>query len=509
MLDATPLFRLYARHRLRTLARQDAVDIQRRELLRLLETAKGTAFGRDHGFTDLRTVEAFQNRVPLRRYEEFWESYWRASFPRLVDCCWPGTIPYFAETSGTTTGATKHIPVTHAMNRANMRAAADLLVHHLVNRPQSRLFAGRSFMLGGSTALRELAPDIWSGDLSGIAAKAMPWWARLRYYPPRKLETIADWEEKIAALAPRAIEQDIRSISGMPSWLLIFFDRLGALRPEWGRRLAGIWPELELLVHGGVQFVPYRPVFRELLAGSQAETREVYVASEGFIAVADRGDGEGLRLLVDTGLFFEFVPVDELASSRPTRHWLADVDLDVNYAVVLSSCAGVWAYVLGDTVRFVDRAPPRILVTGRTSYTLSAFGEHLIDEEIEKAVAEAAAAIGRRVVDYSVGAVYPETERDLGGHLYIVEFDAEVPDATALDAFARLVDDALAAGNDDYRVHRARGFALRAPRVDAVPPGTFAAWMKRRGQLGGQHKVPRIINDEELLRDLRTFVEAP
>ncbi len=291
--------------------------------------------------------------------------------------------------------------------------------------------------------------------------------------------------------------------------MLLFLDKLAALRPEAGRRLAGLYPDLELFVHGGVNFAPYRSIFAEWLKGSHAETREVYPASEGFIAAADRREGEGLRMIVDNGLFYEFVPVEELDGAAPTRHWLANAETGVNYALVLSTCAGLWSYVIGDTVRFVDRDPPRILITGRTSYSLSAFGEHLIGEEIEKAVTAAATAIGAGVADFSVGALFPQGEGELGGHLYIVEFSDGAPSPDRLAEFARVLDETLCALNVDYREHRAQGFAMRAPAVHPVPPGTFAAWMKRRGKLGGQNKVPRVINDQALFDDLKTFAGCP
>ena len=392
------------------------------------------------------------------------------------------------------------------MNAANVRAALDILVHHLAARPDSRILAGRNFVLGGSTDLRELAPGVLAGDLSGIAAHQTPWWARPRYFPPRALETISDWEVKIDRLAETSVKEDIRSMSGTPSWMLLFFDRLAEHHPDRAHRLRSFYPHLELVVHGAVNFAPYRKRFAELLEGGRAETREVYAASEGFIAVADRGDGEGLRLVTDNGLFYEFVPLDELDTPNPTRHWLKDVETGVNYAVIVTSNAGLWSYVLGDTVRFVERAPPRLLITGRISYMLSAFGEHLIAEEIETAIAAAADAIGASVTDYSVGALMPQQSGDLGQHLYIVEFADSIPDGPALEAFAGTVDQSLSATNEDYEAHRAGGFGLKAPAIQAVRPGCFAAWMKSRGKLGGQHKVPRIITDSALLSSLRQFV---
>lgn len=505
MLDASPLLSLYAARRRRQLRRQNAVEVQRRQLLRLLAGARNTRFGKDHRFHAVNTVERYQEHVPLRTYDAFWSAYWEAQFPKLVDCTWPGTNPYFAVSSGTTTGVTKYIPCSSDIVAANRRAALDILVHHQGHRPDTRILGGLNFMLGGSTSLVELAPGIKSGDLSGIAASTVPWWARPRYFPPSRLESITDWEEKIAQMAPGSLERDIRTIAGTPSWLLLFFEKLAELRPSSSRRLAAFYPNLELLVHGGISFAPYRRTFAELLEGSRAETREVYAASEGFIAVADRADGDGLRLIVDNGLFFEFVPIDELETANPTRHWLADAETGVNYALVLSTCAGLWSYVIGDTVRLIGRDPPRVLITGRTSYTLSAFGEHLIGEEIEDAISAAADGIAVAVTDYAVGTVHSVSSGDLGHHLYIVEFAEELAEPQRLEAFARILDEHLAATNEDYAVHRAGGYGLKAPRVTAVAPGTFAAWMKSRGQLGGQHKVPRVINDPDLFQALREF----
>ncbi len=505
MLDATPLFRLYAKWRLARIDRLDPIAAQERTLSHLLRLAANTAFGQAHDFAHLRTVGEYQRAVPLRRYDDFWRDWWQPRFPQLTDCTWPGTIPYFALSSGTSTGITKYIPLSRAMMRSNQRAGIDLLAHFMRDQPDSGLFAGRSFMLGGSTDVVPLAPGIFSGDLSGIAVKEMPRWARSRSFPPADLALIADWEEKVAKLAPAALKADLRLIGGTPSWLLIFFDRLAALRPDSQGQLGALFPDLELLIHGGVNFAPYRQRFAELLAGSQAETREVYPASEGFIAFADRPGETGLRLTLDTGLFYEFVPLAELDSPNPTRHWLATVETGIDYAIVVTTCAGLWSYVVGDTVRFVETRPPRLIVTGRTSYMLSAFGEHVIDLEVEQAVAVAASAIGAAVTDFSVGALFPAKAGELGGHLYVVEFAGGVPDDVAQARFTAALDASLQAANDDYRAHRSGGFGLRAPTLLPMLPGGFAAWMKQRGKLGGQNKVPRIVAGAALFADLRAF----
>ncbi len=501
--DATPLLRLYARRRMAALARQNPAAVQEAQLLRLVRRAEDTRFGRDHSFASIRSVQDFQERVPLRRYEDFWAGYWKDAFPLLKDATWPGRIPYFAATSGTTSGVTKHIPVSRAMLRSNIRAAFELMVFHLANRPDSRVFGGRNFMLGGSTALRELAPGVFEGDLSGIAAREVPGWVRRFTFPSPDLALLADWEKKVDVLARRSVEEDIRTLGGTSSWLVLYLDRLAELFPDREPNFGAFYPNLEMLVHGGVDARPYYPRLNRWLAGSRAELREVYPASEGFLAIADRGPGEGLRLLLDNGLFYEFVPLEELGANHPVRHWIGSVQPGVNYAVALSTCAGAWAYVLGDTVRFVDRAPPRVLVTGRTAYTLSAFGEHLIGEEIERAVAGAAAGIGAEVTDFSVGPVHPDQPGARGGHVYVVEFAGTTPDAARLADFTARVDAILSDLNADYRDHRAGGFGMAAPVVEPAPPGTFAVWMAARGKLGGQNKAPRIIIDPALLASLR------
>jgi hypothetical protein len=286
----------------------------------------------------------------------------------------------------------------------------------------------------------------------------------------------------------------------------LFFDELARRHPGRGDRLVDFFPGLELLVHGGVNFAPYRARFAEWLDGGRAETREVYAASEAFIAAADRGEGDGLRLVLDHGVFYEFVPAAEIDSGAPTRHWIGDVETGIDYAPVVSTCAGLWAYVVGDTVRFIDRDPPRLLVTGRLSYTLSAFGEHLTGEEIEAAIAAAAAAIAAGVRDFAVGALYPEKAGEIGGHLFVVEFERPVSDEER-DRFVGAVDRELTQRNLDYRAHRAGGFGMREPQLLVLRQGGFAEWMRRRGKLGSQNKVPRIINDTDLVSDLRGFSE--
>jgi len=505
MIDATPLLRAFARYRLNALSTLDPTESQRRTLLRLVHRARGTKFGRDHGFSRIGDVAGFQEMVPLRTFEDFWATDWDDPFPNLIDLTWPGRIPFFALTSGTTSGTSKYIPVSREMVRSNQRAAADLMTFHLRAKPQSRVLAGKSFMLGGSTRLVEEAPGVRSGDLSGIMAANVPWYARSRYFPPPDLALLEDWEEKVARLAEQSRRETIRLIGGTTSWLLLFLDTVLSDAKE--ATLAAVYPDLDLLVHGGVSFTPYRARIEQICAGSSTDLREVYPASEGFIAMADAGPDDGLRLSLDNGIFFEFVPVADLGSSSPRRHWIKTVEENIEYAVVVTTCAGLWSYLIGDTIRFVDRAAARIVVTGRTTQMLSAFGEHLVVSELDRAMALACQAAGRTMLDYAVGAIVPGEGRPQGHHVVVVEFE-ESAEAFDPDRFIGLVDKALQDDNDDYRAHRSGDFGVARPRLVMGRAGMFAAWMKRRGKLGGQNKVPRIITEPALLADLTAHAEG-
>jgi hypothetical protein len=321
--------------------------------------------------------------------------------------------------------------------------------------------------------------------------------------PPADIATMTDWQAKMEALAPLALRSDVRSISGTTSWMLLFFETVAALRPR-GARLRDLFPALELVIHGGVAFAPYRDRFAYWLEGSNALTREVYPASEGFIAAADRGDGEGLRLMLDHGLFFEFVRPAEIDATAPKRHWIADAVLDEEYALVLSSDAGLWSYAVGDTVKLVTRDPPRLLVTGRTAWSLSVAGEHLVGAELDAAMSEAARAVGRSVVDYSSAPVQPDDRDARAGHLFAVELDGPA-DAVA---FAGALDATLKRLNEDYAAHRASGFGLRDPDIRLLPPGRFARWMAERGKFGAQGKVPRVVATSQTLAILLAGDEA-
>jgi hypothetical protein len=503
----------YAQRRIAFLNRESTAEIQRRTLLRLLRRGRNTRFGADHDFGRIRTVADYQVRVPLRDYEAFWKEYWQGPYPFLDDITWPGSIPYFALSSGTTSGTTKYIPISAEMLASNRRAGLTMLAFFLAANPGTPLFRGRLFFLGGSTDLQDLGAQaaqsgarsakqsrVLAGDLSGIATREVSSLLRPYTFPPLEVALIRDWEQKMQVLAERSAKLLITLIGGVPSWLLVFFERL---KQVTGREhIADIWPSLRVVVHGGTKFDPYRSLFQRTIGSEAVHFLEIYPASEGFVAVEDpRYDL--LRLIPDHGVFFEFIPVEDLGKDRPARHTVADLEPGVQYAIAVTTCAGLWSYVLGDTVCFEKRDPPLLRFTGRTKYFLSAFGEHLISEEVEKAVAAAAEASAVSVVDFHVGPVFPENPSRPGRHRFLIEFAHPPSDLTR---FTAELDHALSRFNEDYQAHRVGDLTMLAPEVRPVPHGGFVEWLRAQGKLGGQHKVPRMDNTGRVTEEMTRWV---
>lgn len=492
-------FHAFARRRMRRLDGLDPVEVQERSLLRLVHHARHTRFGRDHRFGDIHTVSAYQAAVPVRTYEDLWTAYLKDHYPCLDDLTWPGHVPYLALTSGTTQGATKYIPVTSEMVRSNLKASKTMVASYMAAHPESRLFHGKLFFLGGSTELERPAENVRQGDLSGIAALRVGEWLRPFTFPPLELALDPDWDRKLTRLAEQSLTEPIRMVGGVPSWLLVLFGRLLQLS---GKRTVGeVWPDLEIVVHGGVKFDPYQEAFRAVLGRPEIHLQETYPCSEGFIAYGCPESGH-LRLIFDHGIFYEFVPLAELGAERPTRHWLGNAEAGVNYAIVVTTCAGLWSHVIGDTVRFESLSPPLLRFTGRTKYALSAFGEHLISEEVEAAMATAARATNARVGEWHVGPVF---DGALGHHRYVVEFLQPPND---LEGFRGSLDADLQDRNADYQAHRAEGVGLPLPEIVVARTGGFEAWLRAKGKLGGQHKVPRMDNTGALTTEIVGALES-
>jgi hypothetical protein len=479
----------FVEHRRRVWERvtRDAIAEQERALLSLVERAGQTRFGREHDLAGVESIASYQARVPLREYLDFKPRLERA-LDGEFDVVWPGRPTYWVKTSGTTAGD-KVLPVTSEAFAAHRRGGWDALAMAAERVGGRRLFEGPMLFLGGCTGLTPIGAGGLCGDLSGLVARRLPPVVRDRYSPGPDLSAIPDWETRITAIAERVIGQDLRLLSGMPSWLLILFERVARLDPGAAHALGTRWPNLGVFVHGGVSFAPYHDVFEQAM-GRPLERVEVYPASEGFVGLQTERAG-GLSLMLDYGIFYEFIPVEDLDSSRPRRHTVADVELERSYAVVLTTPAGLWSYVLGDVVRFTARDPLRLEIVGRTRHYVNAFGENVIVEEVERALVEACRRTHAEVVEFTVAPRYAMAGEARGHHDWLVEF-ATPPASIA--AFVRVLDDTLKQLNTDYRIKRTGDVGMIGPRLLSLPRGTFYAWMRSRGKLGGQNKVPRVTN---------------
>lgn len=489
----TPLIRFLAKRNRRVKA--DQTKKQAELLIQLVKKAANTRFGNDHGFPDIRDIKTYQANVPVRTYEQFSKSYWESNFPILENVTWPETIPYFAKTSGTTSGNSKFIPCTREMIKSNNRAGMQVILEHFNNRPSSKILLGRYFMFAGSPNLEQLAPGIYAGELSGIAARETPAWAgRDRYYPPPDLASLNDWETKLETIAEDCLDKDIRAIGGLPSWLQILFRRMATRFPGKQIRLEDWFPDLELIVHGGMSFEPYRHNFREMTKGINPDFREVYAASEGFFAIADRSHGEGMKLVTENDIFYEFIPFDRYHEDDPPRYWLGTVATDVDYVLVVTTNAGLWSYVVGDIIRFVDTEPFRILFSGRLSQTLSLFGEKVLTEEIEAILRDAAEQRNLQIADFTVCSYFDQGK---GRHLYLIEFVDNMKSGNAAD-MATEIDTGLQGVNTGYLTRRKNNVGILKPRLAVLEPGSFAEWMAQRGKSGGQNKVPRTVSQDQV-----------
>jgi hypothetical protein len=503
--------------------RQAAV-VQLRQLRKLLSLAQRTRFGREHGFAKLKRladdqlVPAYRQAVPVGDYEAFRASVALMREGGEPDVLWPGLVRHFAQTSGTTAGD-KYIPVSRRMLKSNYRAALDIFAHASrfgVN--LRRLTAGKALFLGGSTTLDVNRHGIATGDLSGLVTPLIRWPISEVYLPGREIALMSDWPRKIEAMARRCALEDVRMINGMPSWMLVLFERVLEIRRERDpgvRTIADVWPNLMLLVHGGVKYGPFDPRVRRFWSGSAEgpdvpNRLELYPASEGFIAMQDRPGDPGLRLCSDIWNFYEFVPLEEVTGPNPRAFSVGEVEKGVRYVVCMSTCAGLWRYIIGDVVEFDNvpgsldgkrggDGPPRLRIVGRHRHFINAFGENLIVEHIENAVAAAARAAGVVVGEFTAGPVYPKPDGSVRAGLELAVEIEPLPDAGAAARFRAAFDAALKDQNVDYTTKRSAGVGMTDPTVTVLPAGAFHRWMQGRGKLGGQHKCPRCANHREFV----------
>ena len=476
------------------------LEVQEELFQKMLGQGLNTSFGRDHSFFSIRTVKDYQKQVPIRNYEGL-KGYIDRSLIGEEDVLWPGRVKWFAKSSGTTTSKSKLIPMTReSLEECHYKGGKDLLAMYCFNNHDSQIYAGKTLMMGGSSDLSSLNADTVTGDLSAIIIQNLPMWVNIKRTPNKGIALMDNWEEKIEKMAHTTIKEDVSVVTGVPSWTLVLFKRI--LEITGAKSIKEVWPNLELFMHGGVSFKPYRPQFDTMVNHSGLNYYETYNASEGFFGLQDRNNSEEMLLMLDYGIFYEFLPMSELTSEDRQTLMLSEVEMDVAYALVITTNAGLWRYLIGDTIKFTSLSPYRIKVVGRTKLFINAFGEEVIIDNAEEAVRRACVATNSIVNDYTVAPVFM-TEQGTGAHEWVMEFERAPKN---LSMFVELLDSGLKELNSDYEAKRSADLSLGKPIVNVVPCETFYQWLKSKGKLGGQHKVPRLCNDGKLMDELTEFI---
>ena len=458
----------------------------------LINTARDTEFGKDHGFSEIKNYTDFKERVPVKDYEGI-KGYVESIISGKKDVLWPGVPLYFSKTSGTTSGA-KYIPISKESMPTHINAARDALLTYIHTTGKTSFLSGKQIFLQGSPTLSKKG-GISLGRLSGIVAHYVPSYLQKSRMPSWETNCIEDWEQKVEAIVEETLPEKMTLIGGIPSWVQMYFEKI---TQKTGKKVADVFPQFSLFVYGGVNYEPYRSVFNSLI-GKSVDTIELFPASEGFFAYQDEQDKEGLLLLLNNGVFYEFIPADEFGTDNPSRYCLDEVQIGVNYVLILSTTAGLWGYNIGDTVRFVSTHPYRIVVTGRVKHFISAFGEHVIGKEVETAIKEATAGTTIRINEFTV-APQVNPKEGLPYHEWLIEFD--VP-PTDWNKFEKDLDHAMESQNVYYQ-DLIQGKVLRNLVVTAVEKNGFQKYMKSIGKLGGQNKVPRLANDRKIADNLKT-----
>ncbi len=475
---------------------KNPINTQEEQLYFLLEMAMQTRFGKQYYFGQIKDVNSFQQAVPLQNYETLFP-YIEAMMQGEPDVLWHGKVKWFAKSSGTTSARSKFIPVTQeALELNHYQGGKDVMAFYLHNYPESKLLQGKTLKLGGSKKLLK-HQQAYVGDLSAIMIDNMPFWANMVSIPEKKTALIADWEEKLDKIIDEALMSNLTGIAGVPSWMLMFLKEV--LIRTGKSNILEVWPQLEVFFHGGVSFVPYRETYRKLFPSGEFHYMEIYNASEGFFALQDSKDRDDLLLMLNNGVFYEFIPMSEYNGVHSTNVVaLKDVEVGRNYAMVISTNSGLWRYIIGDTVRFTSVKPYRINITGRTKHFVNAFGEEVVIENADQAIEKAANQTGAEIKEYTIAPVFMQTDRQ-GAHQWLIEFDKKPDD---FEKFKKILDETLQELNSDYAAKRYKNMTMQAPIVEKARPGLFYNWLNEQGKLGGQNKVPRLCNDRNLMEQL-------
>ncbi len=470
-------------------------EVQQEVMRQLLDLAEDTEIGKRSEFSSISSYDQFRDRVPIVTYEEI-EPMIERTRRGEQNIFWPTAIKWFAKSSGTTNAKSKFIPVSaEALEDCHYKSGKDLLCLYLNNNENSQLFNGKGLRLGGSKELYE-DNGTFFGDLSAILIDNMPFWAELSSTPSNRVSLMSEWESKLPAIINESIQENVTSMAGVPSWMLVLLNKV--LEVTGKENLFEIWENLEVYFHGGVSFNPYREQYERLLPRHNFKYYEIYNASEGFFAIQDRNSADDLLLMLDYGIFYEFIPMDSYGQSNEYAIPLWEAEVGVNYAIVITTNAGLWRYKIGDTVRFTSTNPYRIKITGRTKHYINAFGEELIIENAEEALKNSCKQTGAEISDYTVAPIFM-SGREKGAHEWVIEFRKE-PDE--LEHFTTVLDEALKKLNSDYEAKRYNNMTLNMPKVHAAPEKTFYNWLKSKNKLGGQHKIPRLSNDRDYVEEL-------
>ena len=471
------------------------IEVQEELLQHLISKGRNTEVGKRYDFASIRTYEDFARQIPVTTYEEIEYDIERAR-QGTRNIFWPGHIKFFAKSSGTTSAKSKFIPVSlESLEDCHYAASKDLLCMYLNNNPDAELFLGKSLRLGGSKELYEQNGTVF-GDLSAILIDNMPFWAEFSSTPSNDVSLMSDWETKMQAIVDETIMENVTSLAGVPSWMLVLLNHV--LEKTGAESILEIWPNLEVYFHGGVSFEPYRDQYQKILPSSDFRYYEIYNASEGFFAIQDQNDSNELLLMLDYGIFYEFIPMDTYGLETEKVIPLSEVEVGKNYAIVITTNAGLWRYKIGDTVRFTSTSPYRIKVSGRTKHHINVFGEELIIENAEAALKKTAREHNLEVVDYTAGPIFMEG-REKGAHEWIIEFKNPPTDMTD---FSCQLDLALQEVNSDYEAKRYNNTTLNPPKVHCAREKLFYDWLKENNKLGGQHKIPRLSNSREFVEEL-------
>lgn len=479
------------------LFKQYPLEVQEELFSKMIHNAAYTEFGLKYNFKDITSYSDFKNHVPLSTYEEL-KPYVERLMEGEQNLLWPTETKWFAKSSGTTSARSKLLPVTkESLEDCHYKGGKDLLALYYSNHDNRKLYNGKHLIVGGSAEVNHLTADSYFGDLSAIIVKNLPWWAEIRRTPAKEIALMSEWEEKIEKMAQSTIEDDVYILAGVPSWTMVLAKRV--LEISGKSNLKEVWPNLELFMHGGVSFDPYREEFKKLIPDPDMHYVETYNASEGFFGIQDQVNDNSLLLMLDYGIYYEFIPMEHfkgIYSAEVVN--LEEVELGVNYAVVISTNGGLWRYILGDTIAFSERNPYRFKITGRTSSYINTFGEEVIVQNAEQAIADACSKTNAQLREFHACPVYM-TSIEKGGHEWIIEFNREPND---FERFKVLLDEKLRSINSDYDAKRTNNMVLEFPSIRKVQPGTFDNWLKSNGKLGGQNKIPRLANNREIMEQI-------